>query len=66
MYLLSALQRLNENELLGQLFLLEELNPEQKRELNLNPPSSSQLRIGVARDWPDSRAVWSVHNSIVS
>ncbi|XP_030267300.1 creatine kinase M-type-like [Sparus aurata] len=53
-----ALQRLNDDELPGQLFLLEELNPEQKRELNLNPPSSSQLRIGVARDWPDSRAVW--------
>ncbi|XP_068583513.1 zgc:172076 [Cebidichthys violaceus] len=53
----KALQRLEE-ELPGQLLLLEELDQEQQRELNLDPPSSSQLRIGVARDWPDSRAVW--------
>ncbi|XP_022076800.2 zgc:172076 [Acanthochromis polyacanthus] len=53
-----ALQQLEEEELPGQLFLLEELNQEQQRNLNLNPPSSSQLRIGVARDWPDARAVW--------
>ncbi|KAM9363307.1 creatine kinase M-type [Symphorus nematophorus] len=53
-----ALQRLDEDELPGQLFLLEELNQEQQRELNLNAPSSSQLRTGVARDWPDARAVW--------
>ncbi|XP_023138140.2 zgc:172076 isoform X1 [Amphiprion ocellaris] len=53
-----ALQHLEEEELPGQLFLLEELSQEQQRELNLNPPSSSQLRIGVARDWPDARAVW--------
>ncbi|XP_059186500.1 zgc:172076 [Centropristis striata] len=52
-----ALQRLQE-ELPGRLLLLEELNQEQQRELNLNPPSSSQLRTGVARDWPDARAVW--------
>ncbi|KAE8299971.1 Serine/threonine-protein kinase MARK1 [Larimichthys crocea] len=25
--------------------------------LNLNPPSSTQLRTGMARDWPDARAV---------
>ncbi|XP_051237279.1 zgc:172076 [Dicentrarchus labrax] len=55
-----ALQRLDENELPGRLLLLEELNQEQQRELNLNLnlPSSSQLRTGVARDWPDARAVW--------
>ncbi|XP_075948133.1 creatine kinase M-type [Anarhichas minor] len=53
-----ALQRLEEEKLPGQLLLLEELDQEQQRELNLDPPSSSQLRIGVARDWPDSRAVW--------
>ncbi|XP_074485899.1 creatine kinase M-type [Sebastes fasciatus] len=53
-----ALQRLEEEELPGRLLLLEELNQEQQRELNLNPPSSSQLRTGVARDWPDARAVW--------
>lgn len=64
--LLSALQRLEEKELPGRLLLLEELNQEQQKELNLNPPSSSQLRTGVARDWPDARAVWSVCNSLVS
>ncbi|XP_054460066.1 zgc:172076 isoform X2 [Anoplopoma fimbria] len=53
-----ALQRLEEEELPGRLLLLEELNEEQQKELNLDPPSSSQLRIGVARDWPDARAVW--------
>ncbi|XP_053191550.1 zgc:172076 [Scomber japonicus] len=56
----KALQRLQDEELPGHLLLLEELNQEQQRELNLdlNLPSSSQLRTGVARDWPDSRAVW--------
>ncbi|KAL7403857.1 hypothetical protein ABVT39_005994 [Epinephelus coioides] len=53
-----ALQRLEEEQLPGRLLLLEELNQEQQRELNLNTPSSFQLRIGVARDWPDARAVW--------
>ncbi|KAG7460554.1 creatine kinase M-type-like [Solea senegalensis] len=42
----------------GRLFLLEELNNDQQRELNLSPPSSLQLRTGVTRDWPDARAVW--------
>lgn len=58
--MLSALQRLDKEELPGRLLLVEELNQQQQRELNLKPPSSSQFRIGVARDWPDSRAVWSV------
>nr|XP_033480678.1 creatine kinase M-type [Epinephelus lanceolatus] len=53
-----ALQRLEEEQLPGRLLLLEELNQEQQRELNLNTPSSFQLRIGLARDWPDARAVW--------
>ncbi|XP_040001113.1 zgc:172076 [Xiphias gladius] len=53
----KALQRLEEG-LPGGLLLLEELNQEQQGELNLSPPSASQLRIGVARDWPDARAVW--------
>ncbi|XP_023257120.1 creatine kinase M-type-like isoform X1 [Seriola lalandi dorsalis] len=53
-----ALQRLEEEELPGRLLLLEEMNQEQQRELNLNAPSSSQLRIGIARDWPDARAIW--------
>ncbi|XP_042341197.1 zgc:172076 [Plectropomus leopardus] len=54
----TALQKLQEEQLPGRLFSLKELNQEQQRELNLNPPSSSQLRTGVARDWPDARAVW--------
>ncbi|XP_050926910.1 zgc:172076 isoform X2 [Lates calcarifer] len=53
-----ALQRLEDEELPGRLLLLEELNQEQQRELNLSSPTSSQLRIGVARDWPDARAIW--------
>nr|XP_046233191.1 zgc:172076 isoform X2 [Scatophagus argus] len=57
-----ALQQLDQHGLPGQLLLLEELNQEQQRQLNLNPPSSSQLRIGVARDWPDARAVWVSQN----
>ncbi|XP_034445721.1 creatine kinase B-type [Hippoglossus hippoglossus] len=52
-----ALQRLEE-ELPGRFLLLEELDQDQQRELNLSPPSSAQQRIGVARDWPDARAVW--------
>ncbi|XP_047433525.1 zgc:172076 [Mugil cephalus] len=52
-----ALQRLEE-ELPGRLLCLEELNQEQEKHLSLKPPSSSQLRTGVARDWPDARAVW--------
>ncbi|TKS67953.1 Creatine kinase M-type [Collichthys lucidus] len=53
----KALQRLEDEELPGRLVLIEELNQEQQRELNLNP-SSTQLRTGMARDWPDARAVW--------
>ncbi|XP_065816888.1 zgc:172076 isoform X3 [Labrus bergylta] len=52
-----ALQQL-QDQLPGCLLSLEDLNQEQQRELNLNPPSTSQLRTGVARDWPDARAVW--------
>ncbi|TKS67965.1 Creatine kinase M-type [Collichthys lucidus] len=51
------LKRLEDEELPGRLVLIEELNQEQQRELNLNP-SSTQLRTGMARDWPDARAVW--------
>ncbi|XP_017294255.1 zgc:172076 [Kryptolebias marmoratus] len=52
-----ALQRLEE-DLPGDLLLLEELSQQQQMELNMNPPPSLHLRIGVARDWPDARAVW--------
>ncbi|XP_062244333.1 zgc:172076 isoform X1 [Platichthys flesus] len=52
-----ALQRLEE-ELPGRFLLLEELDQDQQRDLNLSPPSSAQQRVGVARDWPDARAVW--------
>ncbi|XP_069386161.1 creatine kinase M-type isoform X3 [Paralichthys olivaceus] len=53
-----ALQRLEEEELPGRFLSLEKLDRDQQTELNLIPPSSSQQRIGVARDWPDARAVW--------
>uniref|UniRef100_A0AAQ4Q165 creatine kinase n=1 Tax=Gasterosteus aculeatus aculeatus TaxID=481459 RepID=A0AAQ4Q165_GASAC len=53
-----ALLRLEEEELPGRFLPLEELDQEQQRELNLEPPSAYQLRIGTARDWPDARAVW--------
>ncbi|XP_035493835.1 zgc:172076 isoform X2 [Scophthalmus maximus] len=58
----KALQRLEDEdedeELPGRLLSLEELDQDQQRDLNLSSPSSSQLRLGVARDWPDARAVW--------
>ncbi|KAM3865343.1 creatine kinase M-type [Diretmus argenteus] len=53
----TALQQLAE-QLPGNLHSVEELNQDQQREVMLQPPSSSQLRTGVARDWPDARAVW--------
>ncbi|XP_078138925.1 creatine kinase M-type [Centroberyx gerrardi] len=48
----TALQQLGE-ELPGRLLPVEQLNQEM-----LPPPSPSQLRTGVGRDWPDARAVW--------
>ncbi|XP_029014148.1 zgc:172076 isoform X4 [Betta splendens] len=56
-----ALQRL-EDHLPGRLLVLEQLNQEQRRELGLSAPSPAQLRTGLARDWPDSRAVWLSHD----
>uniref|UniRef100_A0A667XUQ6 creatine kinase n=1 Tax=Myripristis murdjan TaxID=586833 RepID=A0A667XUQ6_9TELE len=53
----TALQQLQE-ELPGRLLPVEELTLDQQRELMLTPPSCVQLRTGVARDWPDARAVW--------
>ncbi|XP_070684427.1 creatine kinase B-type [Pempheris klunzingeri] len=53
-----ALRRLQDDELPGRLLLLEELHQEQQGGMSLNPPTSTQLRTGVARDWPDARAVW--------
>ncbi|XP_061582350.1 zgc:172076 isoform X1 [Cololabis saira] len=53
----KALQGL-EDELPGRLLLLEDLTQDQQTQLDLKPPSSLQLRSGVARDWPDARAVW--------
>ncbi|XP_006806880.1 creatine kinase B-type, partial [Neolamprologus brichardi] len=57
----QALQQL-EQELAGRLLLLTDLSQEQQSELNLKAPTSFQLRIGVARDWPDARAVWVSEN----
>ncbi|KAF3852632.1 hypothetical protein F7725_005987 [Dissostichus mawsoni] len=54
----AYLRRLEEEDLPGRLLLLEDLNQDQQRELDFDPPSDSQLRIGVARDWPDARGVW--------
>ncbi|XP_013769810.1 creatine kinase M-type [Pundamilia nyererei] len=56
-----ALQQL-EQELAGRLLLLTDLSQEQQSELSLKAPTSFQLRIGVARDWPDARAVWVSEN----
>ncbi|XP_039469848.1 zgc:172076 isoform X1 [Oreochromis aureus] len=53
----QALEQL-EQKLAGRLLLLTDLSQEQQSELNLKAPTSFQLRIGVARDWPDARAVW--------
>uniref|UniRef100_A0A3Q3X859 creatine kinase n=1 Tax=Mola mola TaxID=94237 RepID=A0A3Q3X859_MOLML len=58
----SPLRRLDESGLPGRLLTVEALSEEQQRELNPKPPTSSQLRIGVARDWPDARAVWVSNN----
>ncbi|XP_024145798.1 zgc:172076 [Oryzias melastigma] len=52
-----ALQKL-EPELPGELWLLEDLNQQQQVEMKVTSPTSLQLRCGVARDWPDARAVW--------
>ncbi|RVE76616.1 hypothetical protein OJAV_G00010390 [Oryzias javanicus] len=52
-----ALQKL-ETEVPGELWLLEELNQQQQVEMKVTAPTSLQLRCGVARDWPDARAVW--------
>ncbi|KAM4604482.1 creatine kinase, testis isozyme [Polymixia lowei] len=53
----KALEQLAE-ELPGCLYSVEELSHQEQ--LAMKTPSTSQLRTGVARDWPDSRAAWSV------
>uniref|UniRef100_A0A3B4GMI0 creatine kinase n=1 Tax=Pundamilia nyererei TaxID=303518 RepID=A0A3B4GMI0_9CICH len=52
----------NDGILAGRLLLLTDLSQEQQSELSLKAPTSFQLRIGVARDWPDARAVWVSEN----
>ncbi|KAL4612843.1 creatine kinase, testis isozyme-like [Arapaima gigas] len=51
----------------GQLYSLEELSQRKQGDRGLlKVPSSFQMRTGVARDWPDSRAVWvSADNNLV-
>ncbi|KPP71214.1 hypothetical protein Z043_109894, partial [Scleropages formosus] len=51
----------------GQLYSMEEVS--QRKQDNgflLKVPSEFQMRTGMARDWPDSRAVWvSTHDNLV-
>ncbi|XP_046899681.1 zgc:172076 [Hypomesus transpacificus] len=54
----KALEQLSE-EFPGKLYSMEKLTEDQEEMgLIVDAPSSSQFRTGVARDWPDSRAVW--------
>ncbi|XP_021413077.1 zgc:172076 [Oncorhynchus mykiss] len=54
----KALDQLAE-ELPGKLYSRAELSQDKEdKGVTVGAPSLSQLRNGVARDWPDSRAVW--------
>ncbi|KAM9461666.1 creatine kinase, testis isozyme [Clarias gariepinus] len=58
----KALDQLGE-ELPGKLYSMEELNQESEdKGLILDVPSSTLMKIGVARDWPDARALWISEN----
>lgn len=53
-----ALDQLSE-ELPGKPFSMDELNQEtEDKELILDAPPIALMKIGVARDWPDARALW--------
>lgn len=53
-----ALDQLGE-ELPGKLYSMDELNQEtEDRGLILDAPPSTLMKTGVARDWPDARALW--------
>lgn len=53
-----ALDQLSE-ELPGKLYSMDELNQEtEDRGLLLDAPPITLMKTGVARDWPDARALW--------
>lgn len=54
----KALEQLSE-EFPGKLYSMEKLTEDQEgMGVTVEAPSPSQFRTGVARDWPDARAVW--------
>ncbi|KAF4083276.1 hypothetical protein AMELA_G00138040 [Ameiurus melas] len=55
---MKALDQLSE-ELPGKLYSMDELNQEtEDKGLLLDAPPTSLMKTGVARDWPDARALW--------
>lgn len=55
-----ALEQLAE-DLPGKLYSIDELSHESEdRGVVMDAPPSSLIKIGVARDWPDARALWLV------
>ena len=54
----SALTKLSE-EFPGKLYSMEELSQDAGgKGLAMMTPTPAMVKIGVARDWPDARAVW--------
>ncbi len=59
-----VLEQLGE-DLPGKLYFIDELSHESEdRSVVMDSPPLSLIKIGVARDWPDARALWlvRVHN----
>lgn len=55
-----ALEQLAE-DMPGKLYSIDELSHESEdRRVVMDSPPSSLIKIGVARDWPDARALWLV------
>lgn len=55
-----VLEQLSE-DLPGTFYSIEELSQESEdRRVVMDSPPSSLIKIGVARDWPDARALWLV------
>ncbi|KAG9266420.1 creatine kinase, testis isozyme-like [Astyanax mexicanus] len=54
----TALDQLGE-EFPGKFYSIDDLNQEMKdKEIVMEGPPASLMKIGVARDWPDARALW--------
>ncbi|TRZ01108.1 hypothetical protein DNTS_007834, partial [Danionella cerebrum] len=54
----TALEQLGQ-ELPGKLYSIDELSHESEdRKVVMESPPASLMKIGVARDWPDARALW--------